>query len=78
MTLHERIVRLAHALGADPCGKVALEPSSVTGSRKWWLVGCRGGDIALPMTEHAHTILEALEAAEGWLGPELVALEGKP
>ena len=39
--------------------------------RRWWLTGCIGGDQPLPQTQLAHTVYEALDAAEAWLAPEL-------
>lgn len=75
MNVYERVCRLAHALGMEPTEKATLEPSRVTGRKAWWLTGCIGGDAAIPQTGHAHTVHEALDAAEAWLAPELVALE---
>lgn len=41
------------------------------GDKKWWLVGCIEGDQPLPRTRGIPTALQALQAAEDWLAPEL-------
>lgn len=70
-TRQERCSKLARALKMTPLKTVWVQPSRVTGERRWWLVGCAEGDTPLPRTGGAHTIDEALDAAEAWLAPEL-------
>ncbi len=72
-----RLRKLAEALCMTPPPTIRLELRRVGGRRKWWLCGCLEGDQALPMTADAKTAEEALEAAEGWLAPELDAANGR-
>jgi len=70
-----RLHRLARALCMEPTLGIRCERADLKDGNgpRWWLLGCQGGDTALPGTSKAHTLPEALEAAEAWLAPELQA-----
>lgn len=72
MTTRERIARLARALCVTPLPHVDVVKDPIT--RGWWLVGCVGGDVALPGTRGEPTVVAALDAAEAWFAPEIARL----
>lgn len=47
MNQRQRATRLANALGMEVTLGTDLRPARA-GSR-WWLVGCKGGDVVLPL-----------------------------
>jgi len=69
--LSRRVNALARAFGLTATARTWVEPTYVDGRRCWVLKGCLEGDRPLPRTGAARTIREALDAAEGWLVPEL-------
>ena len=70
----ENLQRLARALCMEPLEGRRMWLSG--GARNgWWLSGCAGGDVKLPMTKGAVTAREAFEHAWGWLAPELEKVE---
>jgi len=72
----ERLHALAEALGMTH--QDAYLSLSQDREKRWWLVGCGDGDCVLPRTRGEVTARDALEAAEGWLAPELgVVVEEK-
>lgn len=62
---------IAKALKLTPTDKLHLEKGGRPLSTCWWLVGCVEGDQPLPRTSQCHTTKEAIEAAMGWLAPEI-------
>jgi hypothetical protein len=69
VSLRERGVRLARALGLTPTERTRVERDSTT--RAWWLLGCVEGGQPLPGARDEATLSAALEAAEAWFAPEL-------
>jgi len=70
-----RLERLATALNLTPPKEGRGLRVSRDYDNKWWLCGCAEGDAVLPLSKNAPTVQEALDAAEGWLVPELTRLE---
>ena len=71
---HDRLKTLAVALSMTPTPRLDIGLSWVSGRRAWWLLGCKEGDQPLPQTSDCHTAQEAIDAAEGWLMPEICRL----
>lgn len=67
MSALPRIARIAKAL----CVEWRPGADVIKHNNTWWLVGVAGGDHPLPRTSGCATLLEALDAAEAWLAPEL-------
>jgi len=77
MTQRERLERLAQALCLTPTPTLRLEQADHKdgNGRRWWLVGCKEGDQALPRTRGVPTAPQALQAAEDWLAVEIDRME---
>lgn len=65
-----RLSAIVHALGLTPGKSVWLERDD----EGWVIRGCVEGDQRLPRTKRCRTVTEALEAADGWLAPEVDAV----
>ena len=75
MCYRERVERLARALKLTPSTTNFDLHYAWDGDRKWHLTGGAEGSKVLPRTYNRPNVWDALDAAEGWLAPELAALE---
>lgn len=71
--MKNRIIKLAKALSLTPTENTWVDKDCRT--QIWWLVNCKEGDQPLPGTRGCSNVKEALENAEGWLAPELDAMQ---
>jgi len=72
LTQSQNIQLIAKALCLTATDKTDIRKGEgKTTGRGWWLCGCKEGDQPLPQTADCHTVDEAIDAALGWLQPEI-------